>query len=74
MSNLIKLILFVCFVCFVLLAGPLCVIWAVNYFIQAAMIGAPAGAFIPHIAFEFYSWLAAVILGGMSILPSVRRS
>lgn len=73
MSNLIKLIIFVCFVCFVLLAGPWCFIWGINQLITASMAKAAVGAFVPHIEFEFMTWLAAAILGGLAILPSVRR-
>jgi len=74
MSNLIKLILIIAFICFVLLAGPWCFIWAVNTLIASAMAGAPAGAFVPQIAFGFWTWLAAAIVGGLAILPTVRRS
>ena len=77
MSNLFKLILFICFVCFILLAGPWCFIWALNaMLIGTGLIPSIAGLSAANgpILFTFWNWLAAVILGGLAILPSVRRS
>lgn len=74
MSNLIKLIFIGAIIALVLLAGPWCFIWAVNTLITSAMVGAPAGAFVPQIAFGFWTWLAAAIVGGFAILPTLRRS
>jgi hypothetical protein len=73
MSSLIKLVFIILFVCFILLIGPWLFIWGINTMIAASMVGAPAGAFIPQIAFGFWTWLAAVFVGGLAILPSVRR-
>jgi hypothetical protein len=73
MEALIKLVLIVLLICFLLLIGPWLFIWGINTLIAAAMIGAPAGAFVPQIAFGFWTWLAAVFVGGLAILPSVRR-
>ncbi len=67
-------ILFVAFIVVLcLLAGPWLFIWAVNTLIAASMAGAAAGAFVPQIAFGFWTWLAAALAGGFAILPSVRR-
>lgn len=73
MSDLFKLILIVVFICFVLLIGPWLFIWGINTLIAASMAGAPAGAFVPQIAFGFWTWLAAVFVGGLAMIPSVRR-
>lgn len=73
MEALFKLFFAVLFICFLLLVGPWCFIWAVNTLIAASMVGAAAGAFVPQIAFGFWTWLAAAIVGGLAILPSVRR-
>lgn len=61
------------YVIFYLTAGPWCFIWAVNTLIAASMVGAAAGAFVPQIAFGFWTWAAAAIVGGLAILPAVRR-
>lgn len=74
MSSVIKLILLVLFICFLLLVGPWLFIWAINILIVSSMTGAPVGAYVPQIAFGFWTWLAAAIVGGFAILPSVRRS
>lgn len=74
MSSIVKLVLLILFVCFLLLIGPWLFIWAINTLIAAAMSAAPAGTYVPQIAFGFWTWLAAAIVGGFAILPSVRRS
>ena len=74
MSNLVKLIFAGLFIAFLLLVGPWCFIWGVNTLIAASMVGAPVGAFIPQIAFSFWTWLAAVVCGGLAVLPHTRRS
>jgi heme/copper-type cytochrome/quinol oxidase subunit 1 len=56
-----------------LLAGPFAFIWGVNTLISAAMVGAPTTAFIPQIAFNFWTWLAAVFVGGFALIPKARR-
>jgi hypothetical protein len=73
MSSIIKLALVVLMVCFLLLAGPRCFIWGINTLIAASMVGAAAGAFVPQIAFGFWTWVAACLVGGLAILPAVRR-
>ena len=73
MIDFVKLVLIVLFICFLLLAGPWCFIWGINTMIAASMAGAPAGAFVPQIAFNFWTWVAACLVGGLSILPAVRR-
>ena len=62
MSNLVKLILLIAFVVFLLLFAPWCMIWAVNTLVHA---GGVASFTIP---FDFWTWLAAVILGGFSFI------
>ena len=74
MSEIVKLVLIIAFICFLLLIGPWLFIWGINTLIAASMVGAPAGAFVPNIAFGFWTWLAAVFVGGLSIIPHVRRS
>ena len=74
MSSIIKLLFAVGLIAFVLLAGPWCFIWAVNTLIVSAMASAPAGAYVPQIAFGVWTWLAAAIVGGFAILPTLRRS
>ncbi len=73
MGSLGKLAFFVIIICLALLAGPWLFIWAINTLIAASMVGAPASAFVPQIAFGFWTWLAAALAGGFAILPSVRR-
>lgn len=74
MGNLLKLILIVAFVIFCLIIGPWCMIWGINTLIADAMVGAAVGTFIPQITFGFWTWLAAVVVGGLSIIPRIRRS
>lgn len=77
MSSLVRLILAILIICFLLLIGPWLFIWAINTLIIAtglvpalpigsSAIGAP-------IAFSFWTWLAAVLVGGFSIIPRYRR-
>lgn len=73
MSDVFKLIFLVLFICFILLLGPWLFIWGINTLVAASMVGAPAGAFVPQIAFGFWTWLAAVFVGGMAIIPHARR-
>ena len=74
MSNLIKLAFLIAFICFLLLAGPWLFIWGINTLIASAMSAAPVGAYVPQIAFGFWTWLAAVFVGGLAIIPTLRRS
>lgn len=70
MDNLLKLIVVLFIVGLVLIAGPWCLIWAVNTIaLEAGWI--VAAKVIP---FTFWTWLAAVLLGGLAIIPSSRRS
>lgn len=73
MEALFKLVLIVLLICFLLLIGPWLFIWGINTLMAASMVGAPAGAFVPQIAFGFWTWLAAVFVGGLAILPHARR-
>lgn len=68
MSNLVKLLFVLAFILFCLIAGPWCLIWAVNTLVAAGGVATFA------IPFTFWTWLAAVIVGGFTVLPSVRRS
>jgi len=74
MGNAFKLLLVIGVIVLLLLAGPWLFIWAINTLISSAMAGAAAGSFVPQISFGFWTWLAAVILGGFTILGRVRRS
>lgn len=78
MGNLVKIIFFVLFILFILVAGPWCFIWAVNTLLIASglfpALGATASAVGTPIAFNFWTWLAALVLGGFSVIPRVRRS
>jgi len=74
MGSLGKLLFVIFIIALVLMAGPWLLIWAINTLIAASMVGAPAGAFVPQIAFGFWTWLAAVFAGGFAILPLSRRS
>lgn len=73
MGSLGKFVFVIVIIVLALLAGPWLFIWAINTLIAASMVGAPTGAFVPQIAFHFWTWLAAALAGGFAILPSVRR-
>lgn len=73
MDSLIKLVFLVAFICLLLLLGPWLFIWGINTLIASAMASAPVGAFVPQIAFGFWTWLAAVFVGGLAIIPTLRR-
>lgn len=64
---------FVIVIITLLLAGPWLFIWTINTLIAASMAGAPGGTFVPQIAFHFWTWLAAVLIVGFAILPTIRR-
>ena len=49
------------------MVGPWCMIWAINTLVAA---GGVTGFYI-HFTFE--TWLAALFLGGVSIIPRTRR-
>lgn len=74
MDSLFKIALVIGFIVLLLILGPWLFIWGINTLIAAAMAGAPAGTFVPNIAFGFWTWLAAVFVGGMAIIPHARRS
>lgn len=74
MYSLGKLLFFIFVIVLAVLIGPWLFIWAINTLIAASMLGAPASAFVPHIAFGFWTWLSAALVGGFAILPSTRRS
>ena len=65
--NLIKVFGIMCMIALVAMAGPWCLIWAVNTLVAA---GGVTSFFIP---FDFWTWLAALLLGGLSIIPKTRR-
>ena len=67
MENLLKLFFFAVAICLTLLAGPWCFIWAINTLVAA---GGVTTFFIP---FTFWTWLAACLVGGLAIIPRVRR-
>ena len=68
MTNLVKILFILSFIGLVLIAGPWCLIWAVNTLVAA---GGVTTFFIP---FTFWTWLAAAVLGGLAIVPASRRS
>lgn len=78
MSNLVKIIFFALFILFVVIAGPWCFIWAVNTLLIASglfpTLATATSAIGTPIAFNFWTWLAALVLGGFSVVPRVRRS
>lgn len=74
MGPFLQLIFLLLFVCFLLVAGPWIFIWSINTLISSAMAMAPAETFVPQIAFGFWTWLAAVFVGGLAIIPSSLRS
>jgi hypothetical protein len=49
------------------MAGPWCLIWAINTLVAAGGVTTFA------IPFDFWTWLAALLLGGLSIIPKSRR-
>ena len=65
--KLIQLLVWLAFVALMVMAGPWCLIWAINTLVAA---GGVTGFFIP---FKFYTWLAALLIGGLSIIPNTRR-
>jgi hypothetical protein len=65
--NLIKFVFWLAFVALLLAAGPWCLIWAINTLVAA---GGVTTFIIP---FDFWTWLAALLLGGLSIIPNTRR-
>ena len=67
MKDLFKLLFVGLFAAFLILVGPWCFLWAINVLVQA---GGIVGFVIP---FTFKTWLAALIVGGLSIIPRVRR-
>lgn len=50
-----------------IIAGPWCLIWAINTLVAAGGVT----TFI--IEFTFWTWLAALLLGGLAIIPKTRR-
>ena len=66
MNSLVKLILIVVVIAVSLMVGPWLMIWSINTLVAASMVGAPASAFVPQIAFGFGTWLAAALLGGLA--------
>lgn len=77
MSNLLKVILIFGFFVAALIFGPWCFIWACNtLIINSGLVPALVGASAVDgpIIFTFWTWLAAVIIGGLSIIPRFSRS
>ena len=54
-------------VTFMIIAGPWCMIWAINTLVAAG------GVTTFVIEFTFRTWLAALLLGGLAIIPKTRR-
>ncbi len=50
-----------------IMAGPWCMIWAINTLVAAG------GVTTFVIEFNFWTWLAAMLLGGLAIIPKIRR-
>jgi len=67
MSDIFKIVLGVIFIIFMVTIGPWSVIWAINELVAAGGVTTFA------IPFTFWTWLAALILGGLSIIPMFRR-
>ena len=67
MESTIKIIGGILFIIVILAIGPWLFLWAVNTLVAA---GGVTGFYIP---FTFWTWLAAVLLGGFSIIPKARR-
>ncbi len=67
MDSLVKLILIVVVIAVILMIGPWLAIWSINTLVAASMVGAPVGAFVPQIAFNFWTWLAVVLLSGIGL-------
>jgi hypothetical protein len=65
--NMFKLIGWLTFVIIMAMAGPWCLIWAINTLVAAGGVTTFA------IPFDFWTWLAALLLGGLSIIPKSRR-
>lgn len=66
-TDAFKLVGIMLVIVIMVLAGPWCLIWAVNTLVAA---GGVTTFFIP---FDFWTWLAALLLGGLSIIPKTRR-
>lgn len=56
------------FILLMVMAGPWCMIWAVNTLVAAG------GVTTFVIPFDFWTWLAALLIGGLSVIPTARRS
>lgn len=67
MDNTFKIVFGILFIIVLLSIGPWLLLWAINTLVAA---GGVTGFYIP---FTFWTWLAAVLLGGFSIIPKVRR-
>lgn len=69
MENTVKLAFIIALIGIVVIAGPWCLIWAINTIaVEAGWI--TAAHIIP---FTFWTWLAAVLIGGLAIVPGQRR-
>jgi hypothetical protein len=71
MKNFLKFIVALLLVAVFLTAGPFVFIWAVNTLAHASGSVALIGFNIP---FTFKTWLAALVVGGLAVLPAARRS
>ena len=65
--NVIQFVIWLAFVLLMVMAGPWCLIWAVNTLVAAG------GVTTFVVPFDFYTWLAALLIGGLSIIPKTRR-
>lgn len=67
MGSILQIAVVLAFIALVLAIGPYCFIWAINTLVAAG------GVTTFVIPFTFWTWLAAAIIGGMAIIPSMRR-
>lgn len=65
--NIVNVIAGIIFIIVGLTLGPWCFIWAINTLVAAG------GVTTFVIPFDFWTWLAAVILGGLQLIPRIRR-
>lgn len=60
----------------ILMLGPALFIWSINtMIIQSGLVSLATGtsAFFNPIPFNFWTWLASVFLGGLSIFGVIRK-
>jgi len=67
MKNFLKLVFVTLAAIAMLMLGPWLLIWAINMLVHAG------GCMTFTIPFTFWTWLSAMIIGGMSVLPKMRK-